>query len=241
MSMWPLIGVAIVVIGFVLRFNSLLVITVAAVATGVAGGDQFVDVISRLGTAYNDNRYMAVVWLVLPLIGLLERAGLRDQAHRMVAGIRGARPGRVLTAYLVMRQLTAALGLTSFGGHPQMVRPLVAPMAEAAASRQGILKKSQRCVIRAQAAAVDNIGAFFGEDIFIAVGSVLLMKGVLDQNGVVLAPLQFAVWAIPSAILALLVQGARLWMLDQRLGRELHAGNCQESTDVARAEQGGQS
>jgi uncharacterized membrane protein len=35
--------------------------------------------------------------------------------------------------YLLVREIAAAFGLTSLGGHPNMVRPLVAPMAEAAA------------------------------------------------------------------------------------------------------------
>lgn len=35
--------------------------------------------------------------------------------------------------YFVFRQVTAALGLLSLGGHAQMIRPLIAPMAEAAA------------------------------------------------------------------------------------------------------------
>ena len=39
---------------------------------------------------------------------------------------------RILGEASVSRQLTAAIGLTSLGGHPQMVRPLLAPMAEGA-------------------------------------------------------------------------------------------------------------
>ena len=36
--MWPLIGVAVVVLGFALRLNALLVIVCAALATGLAAG-----------------------------------------------------------------------------------------------------------------------------------------------------------------------------------------------------------
>ena len=43
------------------------------------------------------------------------------------------------------------------------------------------------------------------------------MKGFLAQNGFDIEPLAFAVWAIPTAVLALLVHGARLFRLDQKL------------------------
>jgi amino acid permease len=35
-NLWPLIGVLVIVVGFVLRFNPLLVVTAAAIATGFA-------------------------------------------------------------------------------------------------------------------------------------------------------------------------------------------------------------
>ncbi len=74
-------------------------------------------------------------------------------------------------------------------------------------------------LIRAHAAATDNVGQMFGEDIFIALASILLIKGVLHQEGVDVAPLQLSMWAIPSAIAAFLIHGARLSRLDNRLAR----------------------
>jgi len=121
----------------------------------------------------------------------------------------------------VLRQLSAALGLTSLGGQAQMVRPLIAPMAEAAAeNRLGPLPDRLRFLIRAHAAGADNVGAFFGEDIFIAFGSVLLIKGFLQQNGIETQPLRLSVWAIPTALTALVIHGTRLFLLDRRLARE---------------------
>ena len=118
--------------------------------------------------------------------------------------------------------VTAALGLTSLGGHPQMVRPLIAPMAEGAAENQyGELPQSVRYKIRAHAAAVDNIALFFGEDIFIAIGSILLIRGFLDQNGIHVEPAQLATWAIPTAICAFVIHCTRLLLLDRKLRAEL--------------------
>ncbi|MDR3433238.1 MAG: DUF969 domain-containing protein [Rouxiella aceris] len=221
--MWVLIGIPIVVIGFALRFNPLLVVTIAGISTGVAGGMHTVDIISAFGKAFNDNRYMGLIWLTLPVIALLERSGLKEQAKHLISKIHAATTGRVLMLYFVLRQATAALGLTSLGGHPQMVRPLIAPMAEAAATtKYGDLPNDVRQKIRANAAAVDNIAVFFGEDIFIAIQSILLIKGFLDQNGVFVEPLQLSVWAIPTAISALVIHFIRLWLLDRSLARRFN-------------------
>jgi uncharacterized membrane protein len=220
--MLTLIGIAIVVVGFVLRINPLLVVTVAGLATGIASGLGPLAVVAAFGKAFMTSRYVAIIWLLLPVIGLLEHAGLKERARALVAGIRAATTSRVLLAYFAFRQITAALGLTSLGGHAQMVRPLIAPMAEGAAeARYGELPTRVRYLIRANAAAVDNVAVFFGEDIFIAIGSILLIKGFLDQNGIHVEPADLAIWAIPTAICALVIHGARLLLLERRLRKDV--------------------
>jgi len=216
--MWVLLGIAVIVIGFMLRFNPLLVIIASAAVTGIAAGLDVHAIISAFGKAFNDARYVSIVWIVLPVIGMLEAFGLQERARGLISGLKGATTGRLLAGYLLMRQATAALGLTSVAGHPQTVRPLVAPMAEAAAEKQaGTLHDKQREEVKAFSAATDNIGLFFGEDIFLAIGSILLMKGLLEQYGIILEPFELSVWAIPTAIAAFLIHGFRLWLLDRRL------------------------
>ena len=124
--MWPLIGIGVVIIGFALRFNPLLVVVVAALATGVGAGMAPLDVVAAIGKAFNGNRYVTAVWILLPVIGLLERAGLRTRARDVVANVASATTGRILLAYLLFRQATAAVGLTTVAGHAQTVRPLLA-------------------------------------------------------------------------------------------------------------------
>ena len=133
---WPLIGIALVVIGFALKMNPMLVVTASAIATGLIAGLDLHQVISTFGKAFNDNRIIAIVWIVLPVIGLLERFGLQQRAAAVIRSMRNATTGRLLILYLIYRQLTAAIGLHSTAGHPQTVRPLVAPMALAAAEKQ---------------------------------------------------------------------------------------------------------
>jgi uncharacterized membrane protein len=131
--MWVLLGIAVIVLGFLIGLNPLLVVAVAAVVTGLAAGRHLIEILAAFGKAFNDSRYVSVVFLVLPAIGLLERAGLQERARHVIAGLRGITSGRLLLLYLLFRQVSAALGLLAIGGHAQMVRPLVAPMAEGAA------------------------------------------------------------------------------------------------------------
>ncbi|HUN76418.1 MAG TPA: DUF969 domain-containing protein [Steroidobacteraceae bacterium] len=218
--MLPLLGIAVLALGFAARLNPLIVVLGAALVSGLAGGIPPLKIVAVLGKAFNDSRYVSLVWLVLPVIGLLEREGLQERARILIARVGAATAGRLLIAYLVLRQITAALGLTSLGGHAQMVRPLIAPMAEGAAEvRHGRLSERMRHLIRAYAASADNVGVFFGEDIFIAIGSILLIKAALEQAGFRIAPLQLSLWAMPTALLALAVHGVRLWRLDARLRR----------------------
>ena len=219
--MWTLLGVGVVVVGFLVRLNPLLVIAAAALVTGLAAHIGPLEILAAFGKAFNESRYVSVVFLVLPAIGLLERAGLQERARQFIAGLRGLTVGRLLLLYLFLRQVFAAVGLVALGGHAQMVRPLIAPMAEGAAEAKfGKLPEKTHWLIRAYAASADNVGAFFGEDIFIAIGSILLIVGFLQQSGVSVQPLSLSLWAIPTAIVAFLIHGARLLLLDRRLKRE---------------------
>ncbi len=218
--MLVLSGIAVIIAGFLLRFNPLLVIVASALVTGMAAGLDPVAIIAAFGKAFNDTRYVSIIWIVLPVIGLLEAYGLQERARQVIASLKGATIGRLLTGYLLLRQLLSAIGLTSVAGHAQTVRPLVAPMAEAAAEQLAPLSDDARDEVRAMSAATDNIGLFFGEDIFLAIGSILLMKGVLEQNGIEIEPLHLSVWAIPTAIIAFLIHGVRLWRFERRLARQ---------------------
>jgi uncharacterized membrane protein len=208
-------------------------VTVAAIATGLAAHKSIVEVIGAFGKSFVDSRSVAIVWLALPVIAMLERYGLKEQARSLISRLRVATTGRLLFAYLAARQLTAAVGLTSLGGHAQMVRPLIAPMSEAAAeNRLGRISARTRNRIRAYAAATDNIGVFFGEDIFIAIGSILLIRGYLEQNHVLVEATSLAVWAVPTAICAFVIHGTRLLLLDRSLARDA----ARDANDERRAE-----
>jgi len=224
-SLWPLIGVAVIIAGFVLRFNPMLVVIGAAIVTACAAGFGVAQTLTAIGTGFLKTRNLTLA-LILPLatIGLLERHGLRQHAQAWIQRFARATTGQLLIVYLAVRELAAAVGLTGLGGHVQMVRPLIAPMAEGAAeARHGPLPERIRHKLRAMAAATDNVGLFFGEDIFVAFGAVVLITTFLHEAGITVEPLHVALWGIPTAIVAFVVHALRLWRLDRTLAREIAA------------------
>jgi uncharacterized membrane protein len=93
-------------------------------------------------------------------------------------------------------------------------------MALAAAEKEhGELDEETAERVKAMSAATDNIGLFFGEDIFLAISSILLIQGALAAFGIQLTPFQLSVWAIPTAICAFLIHGTRLLLMDRSLAR----------------------
>jgi uncharacterized membrane protein len=218
---WPLLGVAVVVAGFALRRNPALVVVTAGLVSGFAAGKSPGDLLALLGTAVVSNRTLLLFAVTFPAIGVLERAGLRERARAWILGFARLTLSRLLIAYMAARQLLAMVGLIYVAGHPQTVRPLLAPMAEATAARQRALDPAARERVRALAAATDNVGVFFGEDVFLAFGAVLLIQGFYDGQGIHLEPLSIGLWALPTAIAAFVIHAVRILIFERRLARAL--------------------
>lgn len=229
MNYWPLIGIAVIVIGFLLRFNPVPVVVCAALTSGLLAGLSLPELLALLGKSFVSARLLMLFALTLPVIGLLEHAGLREHAQHWIGQMRGLSLARLLMGYLLLRQVLAMFGLTSVAGAAQTVRPLLAPMSEAAAEKiLPSLDDADRDDVRAIAAATDNVGRFFGEDVFIALGAVLLIQAFYTQHGVTrhgveLSPLSIALWALPTAVVAFVIQSARVWLYQRRLQRRADA------------------
>jgi len=223
-NLWPLLGILAIICGFLLRLNAVLVVIIAGVITGLTAHMPIGDILEKLGSGFLATRNLAYILLIpLAVIGLLERHGLKEHAQNWIAKIKNATAGRLMIIYLLARELTAAMGLTSLGGHPQMVRPLLAPMAEGAVeNRYGDLPQEVRYHLRAMAAATDNVGLFFGEDIFVAFGAILFMHNfLLESAGIQTEPLHIAFYGAPTAVCAFLIHAYRLHCLDRHMDKLL--------------------
>ncbi len=202
---WPLIGIVIITVGLALKLNTLLVILTAGVATGLVADIPLMDILSTLGQSFTQNRYMSLFILILPMIGILERFGLRQRAEQLIGTMKKASVSKILMTYLLLRKVTNGMGL-SIGGHPSMIRPLIAPMAEAAAEKESPnLPDEKRQAIRALSAASENFGNFFSQLLFIGTGGILLIKGVMADNQLDVKLETMALWALPTAIASFIV------------------------------------
>ena len=221
MNYWPLLGIAIVVIGFVVRFNPVAVVVTAGLVSGLLAGKPIGELLALLGESFVSNRALLLFALTLPAIGVLERAGLREHVHAWILRLRGMTLARLLIGYLGLRQILSMIGLTNVAGPAQTVRPLLAPMSEAAAAKTfGAIDESERQRLLALDAATDNVGLFFGEDVFVAIGAVLLIQGFYAQNGIVLEPLHIALWALPTAVAAFVIHAIRIVLFQRALLRK---------------------
>jgi uncharacterized membrane protein len=70
------------------------------------------------------------------------------------------------------------------------------------------------------AAATDNVGLFFGEDIFVAFGAIVLMQTILRAEGIEVNPLYMALWGLPTAIFAFVIHSWNLQRLDMQIRHE---------------------
>jgi uncharacterized membrane protein len=93
-------------------------------------------------------------------------------------------------------------------------------MAEGAAeARHGTLPEHMRHRIRAMSAATDNVGLFFGEDIFVAFGAIVLMQTILRAEGIEVDPLHMALWGLPTAVSAFIIHAWNLRRLDAQIAK----------------------
>lgn len=93
-NLWPLIGVAIIIAGFVLRFNPMLVVIVTAVGTALAAGFPIEKILATIGTGFIKTRNLPLIILLpLAVIGSLERHGLRQHAQNWIGSIKSATAG----------------------------------------------------------------------------------------------------------------------------------------------------
>ena len=123
MELLKLLGIVIVIAGFALKLDSILVILVAAVVTALVGGLGPVTLLETLGSTFVANRSMAIFIIVMLVTGTLERNGLREAAAALIGKFKGATSGLVIGIYGVMRSIFAAFNV-GFGGVAGFVRPV---------------------------------------------------------------------------------------------------------------------
>ena len=213
-----LIGIIIIILGFALKLDTIAVVVVAGISTGLVANMNIVEILNTLGEAFVSNRVTCLFMITIPVIGLSERYGLKAKAVMLIKKASSLSAGKLLSGYTFIREITIGMGVT-LGGHPQFVRPLVSPMAEGAVIAKYGNKVDEKDMekIKSYSAASDNIGNFFAQNVFIANAGVLLIASTLEGLGMKVDTLQVSKVAIPVAVIAFIFWTVQNLLLDKKL------------------------
>lgn len=223
--MISLIGILIILIGFIKKYNPIAVVLTAGIVTGLVSGINFIKILDILGTTFVKTRYMSLFLITLPVIGILEKFGLRERAITLINSIKSVTTGKVLIIYTFFRELAAVFSLR-LGGHVQFIRPLVHPMAQGAAEKNyKEIDDIDEDKIKGYSAAAENYGNFFGQNVFPAAGGVLLIVGTLESFDINILPLEVSKAAIPIAIIAFIYSVIQNLLIDMKLKRKFQKKN----------------
>ena len=242
-DLFKLSGIAIVIVGLVLRLRTTLVVVTAGMVTGIAAGLPLFSsegifqaipfltkpgqegIINMLGRAFSDNRLMTLFIITLPAIGLAERHGLQEQAAAVIRKLAAATVGRLQIVYQLFRVLTGILGVR-LNGHPSFVRPLIFPMsvgaAEATFGASSAEDVPEEIVeeIKAANAASENYGNFYGQNLSLVQPGILLVFGVMSGLGYSMSVWSLVMFAIPIATISVVLGAIQFWLLDRRYRRK---------------------
>lgn len=225
MELIKLLGVLIVIAGFALKLDSILIILLALVTTGIVGNLGVGGFLETVGTNFVSNRSMAIFIMVLLITGVLERNGLREAAATLIKKVKGATAGKVISAYGLMRGFFGAFNV-GFGGVAGFVRPVILPMAEAAIkNEEKEVKEDYLEDIKGMASAMENVIWFFFQVLFVGGSGGILVQSTLAQLGYEVELIELAAVEIPIAIVAFFVVCIVTLITDKRLKKKYYGEN----------------
>ncbi len=223
MELLKLLGIVIVVVGFALKLDSILIIMAAAIVTALVAGMDPMTFLSTMGKSFVSNRSMLIFVMTFVITGTLERNGLKQAAAALMSKFKGATAGIVLAAYGIFRVIFAAFNV-GFGGVAGFVRPVIMPMAQAAVEEDGQpIADEQLEAIKGMAAGMENVTWFFGQVLFVGGSGGLLVQSTLADLGYTVELIDIASVEVPVAIIATLVAIVYYMIVDKRLTAKFHA------------------
>lgn len=221
--MLSLLGVLVVILGFALKLDSILIIVVAAIVTAFAGGISMPDLLEMVGSNFVANRNMMIFVVIMLLTGTLERNGLRTCAATLISKVKNATSGLVVGAYGVFRLITSAFNM-GFGGVAGFVRPIILPMEIGATEAKGMKAKPEHVEdMKGMAAAMENVCWFFGQVLFVGGSGGLLVQSTLSGLGYEVDLVQLASVQVPVALFAVAFAIIYFFLLDKQAMKKYYA------------------
>lgn len=222
MSYLVLIGIVIVIVGFAMKLDSILIIMIASIVTALLGGLGISGLLETLGSSFVSNRSMAIFILIMLVTGTLERNGLKNAAAHLIGKVKNASSGMVIGAYGIMRGIFAAFNV-SFGGVAGFVRPIIMPMAVGAIEAKGEKPNEEHVEqLKGMASGMENIAWFYCQVLFVGGAGGLLVQSTLKSLGYNVSLLDLAKVEIPVAIFAIIVGITYYYLKDKKLRKKYY-------------------
>lgn len=219
-----LAGIAIVILGFALRLDSILIIILAAFTTALVSGIDAITLLEVFGEGFVANRSMTIFILVMLVTGTMERNGLREASSALIGRIKGATPGVIIGAYGIIRGIFGAFNI-GFGGVAGFIRPVLMPMTTGAAqSRNGTVKEKHNEQLKGMAAGMENTSWFFCQVLFVGGSGALLVQSTLLNLGYDIPLIKLAAVEIPVALAGVAVGVVYYIVKDRLLCRRYYGG-----------------
>ncbi len=220
--MLSLLGVVVVIIGFALKLEPIAIIVVSAIVTAVCGGINVVDLLTSVGTTFVANRNQLITIILMILTGTLEKNGLKEAGAALIRKAKGLTTGMLIAIWGVLDEIFIIFKIP-IGGIPSYVRPILMPMTLGIIESKGYeVAPEHEETIKALYGKDYNVSNFFGQCLFAANSSVLLIQSTLASIGYEVDVMQIVAVQIPVALFAMLVNATQTLIIDGRMVKKYY-------------------
>ncbi|NWL86710.1 DUF969 domain-containing protein [Paenibacillus sp. 79R4] len=227
-NLLTLLGVLIVIVGFALKLDAILIVIIALIVTALTGGLGVEGMLELLGSSFVNNRGMAIFIIIMLATGTLERNGLKESAAALIQRFKKVSAGMIIDIYGVFRMIFAAFNV-SFGGVAGFVRPFILPMTLGTIESRGLkINPDHEEELKGMASGMENICWFFGQVLFVGGAGALLVQSTLKDLGYEVTLGQLAAVEIPVAITALVVASVYFYLKERRLSKKYYSADNKE-------------
>lgn len=222
MELIKLLGILIIIIGFALKKDAILIIISSAIVTALVGGLGINGLLEVLGSSFINNRSIAIFIVIILVTSTLERNGLKEVAKNLISKIKNISSGSIIGIYAVMRGFFSALNI-SFGGVAGFVKPIILPMAIGSLESK-VKNPNEKHVeeLKGMCSSAENIGNFFCNVIFIGSAGALLVQSTLKDLGHNVSLIDLAKAEIPVAITSLVLAVLYYYFKDKMLYKKYY-------------------
>ena len=222
MEYLKLLGILVVIVGFALKLDNILIIVVASIVTAIVGGIGPVALLQTVGVTFTANRSMLIFIVVMLATGTLERNGLKQASTALIAKIKGATPGAIINAYGILRTFFGAFNV-GLGGVAGFIRPVVIPMCEGSITTKGYTPNPEHMEkVKGMAGGIENITWFFAQVLVVGGSGGLLVQGTLAGLGYEVDLVQLALVEVPVCIIAVLVTVVYYTIIDRQMMKKYY-------------------